>query len=147
MDASTRSHRRAVWLIVALLLTYAVGLVGYEMNWIHQRRVARARWLVRISPTLSMGDLSRSLPARGVGPLDKLVMRLVHVPEMESFFALYPGCEPELLAKLNDKNCPEDILESLAVVRHARWLFPEAAVAVEYPAWPAVPSGDQQAAP
>ena len=44
MDAQDRSHRRAMWLIVGLLLVAIIGVVGFEANWVRERRVAWAEW-------------------------------------------------------------------------------------------------------
>ena len=141
MDTLARSHRRAVWLIVALLLAFVVGLVGYELNWIHQRRLA---WAKRERLPYSWADFypqfPGSLPARGVGPLDRLVMRLLNERERDYFLVIYPGFDPSPLPT-------DDVLEETAEVRRAHWLFPEATIAVEFLALPAFTSSEPSPAP
>ena len=97
--------------------------------------VARA-WLV-------LDDLysqSEHLPARGLGPVDRLVMRLLKERERDYFLVAYPDFEPDLLPT-------DDVLEELAEVRRAHWLFPEATIIVEYPARPSATSSPPGPAP
>jgi hypothetical protein len=44
MDTPEPSHRRAVWATIAVVLLIVVGLVGYELNWIRQRRALHAEF-------------------------------------------------------------------------------------------------------
>ena len=133
MDDYARSHRRAVWLTVALVLAYALGLVGYELNWIHQRGAAWARMGKRLA-TMTMPPRPtqwQNLPPRGASPLDRLAMWLSGEPENYSFATTNTGGDAVLAAFANGR-FQDDVLEGLDTVRHARWLFPEAQIVVEY---------------
>jgi len=121
---------------IAVVLLILVGLVGYELNWIHQRRAAWAEVIGWLDGKDFIRDeqrwISQRLPARGVGPLDELVMQLSGERKSEWFYAHDEEHRPDIIGKYKDTMIPDDILESLAVVRHARWLFPEAEINVKY---------------
>jgi hypothetical protein len=147
MDPSARSHRRAFWLIFGLVLTYAVGLVGYELNWLLQRRAAwdaSRTWIGHHGAD----ELEGPFAARGFGPLDKLAMWLSGEPK-RAWFAVPTPARDSVVAALADGQfddvlkhsdvaglpdgiLPEEIVESLEVVRRAHWLFPEAELTVGY---------------
>jgi hypothetical protein len=140
MEALTNSHRQAVWLTVGLLLAFVVGAAGYELNWIAQRRAAWAalhEWLIDKDFIRDQQRwISQELPARGVGRLDEFVMRLSGERKSEWFYAHDEEHRPDIIGKYQDTMIPDDILESLAVVRRARWLFPEAEIDVKYEVQP-----------
>jgi hypothetical protein len=137
MYQSDRSHRRAMWLILGLMLAFAATLIGYELNWIFQRRAALAEpfdWADHSSPTANPPLQFQGAPGRRIGRLEAFIMRLCGEPETELFFVHHSGNELDLLAKIRESNDPDGVIEGLSEVQRARWLFPEAAIAVEcYP--------------
>lgn len=147
MNTQDRSHRRAVWLIVALVLAFVAGLVGYELNWIHQRRTflaeqesaSESEWDRAAEPfTGSSGEweLPPMSPTRGPPPLSitelpplgstvpQRLLQWLGEPDFGGSMVLYCLVDGDrTLAMLI-------AVDEIPKVSRARRLFPEAGVIV-----------------
>jgi hypothetical protein len=117
------------------------GLVGYELNWIRQRRLARAeygRFFAQVTGGVDAGfrvELYTLKPrTAGTGFVDRF-----------SIWALDENCgacpvpwpmrDAKVLALIGDKQLTSEAIEAIEAmgrVRRARWLFPEAGIGFLY---------------
>jgi hypothetical protein len=135
MNDQDRSHRRAVQLIVGLLLAVAFGVSGYEVsrevNWIRERRA----FLAAMTPiAFDNTVLPLAAPKKIVlpgGPLDRahsLAMRLRNERAQTIIAVPCPRESPGLFATFAGGSFPAAAVEDVDQVKVARRLFPEATI-------------------
>ena len=118
---------------VGVVLLIVVGLIGYELNWVRQRRAAHAewtRWYYRVDGVdsgLSVRVDVAKVPPLGINRFDKLVVSALdwdwgdhEVP------VLCSNEDAKLLAHVPEGEARHEAIMKLERVQHARRLFPEA---------------------
>jgi hypothetical protein len=126
MEDPDRSHRRAVCLIVGLLLAFTVGPVGYEMNWLRERRAFLVLLPVAYeSPVPAVRLAKQVLPETPRNGAHSLAMWLLNEPAKTTIVIPCPRETPSLFVA---GSFPVEAVEDLDQIKLARRLFPEATI-------------------
>jgi hypothetical protein len=135
MDSQDASHRRAVRLIVAILLVLVVCAVGYELRvkatWIRQRRAFLAAAIPIGYDNTTVPPIKPEmlpLPAAPPSKFRSLVMSLRNERSQSVIAIACPRQNPKFFATFAGGRFPTAAVEDLDEVKLARRLFPEATI-------------------
>jgi hypothetical protein len=122
---------------IAVVLLIVVAFVGYELNWVRQRRAARtefadgvAQFDSGIGPN-SAAPFSQTVPPRGVNYVDQFVIWALD-KHSDHVLIPCPTDDAKLVATFDDHTFDPEAIEELEQVRRARRLFPESEVLIMF---------------